>query len=299
MSDRNLPSLTALRAFEATARLGSLSRAAAELHVTHGAVSRQIRLLEDAAGLALFQRHARGMQLTRAGAALHAECSLAFERLHRAWQGLHPRHGDTLVLGCSGSILARWMLPRLPRLNRDLPQLTLRLAVADAPFDSDDGDVQAALALVAPPWPAGWRVHELAAERIGPVFSPRLPDAATWAKRPAAALVDAPLLHTASRPQAWPEWAAAMHLDATSLPAIRTLPHLYFLLEAASAGLGIAIAPEPLVADDLAAGRLLAPWGFRGTAARWVLAEPPGAAHADLADLVAWLRAELVAQQGA
>ena len=294
MSLRDLPSLNALRAFEAAARLGSMSLAARELHVTHGAVSRQARALEEALGQPLFVRQGRGVALTAAGQTLRESCSGAFEQLRHAWTRLQPSHASSaFVLGCSGSVLARWVIPRLERLRRDLPSLTLHLSVLEEPSTESIGEVDAMLLLAAPPWPALWQVHELAPECIGPVLSPRYPGAERLREQPAEALCDEPLLHTASRPQAWPDWARATGLSPESLQQTQALPHLYFLLEAAAAGLGVAIAPQPLVADDLVAGRLIAPWGFRPTPASWALCASRHASDPRLAELAHWLRQEL------
>lgn len=273
MSNRDLPSLNALRAFEAAARLGSMSLAAQELFVTHGAVSRQVRALEEALGQPLFERQGRGVTLTKAGRQLQEQCRTAFQQLREAW--LQLRDGaatPAFVLGCPGSVLARWVIPRLERLRRELPQLVVHLAAEDEPFAATATGIHASLLIASPPWPDGWRIHELAAERIGPVMSPQYPGAQHLRNASPEALADEPLLHTASRPQAWPDWAKAMGLAPKSLRQTQPLPHLYFLLEAAAAGLGVAIAPQALVADDLERQRLIAPWGFRQTAARWVLA---------------------------
>lgn len=298
MSDRDLPSLNALRAFEAAARLGSMSLAAQELHVTHGAVSRQVRVLEEALGQPLFVRQGRGVALTAVGQQLREQCSAAFGQLREAWLQLRQQRATAaFVLGCSGSVLARWMIPRLERLRHELPALTVHLAVQEEPVAEHLAEVDAALLLAAPPWPSGWQVHELAPERIGPVLSPRYPGAERLRGQPASALCEEPLLHTASRPQAWPEWANTMGLPSESLQQAQALPHLYFLLEAATAGLGVAIAPQPLVADDLASGRLLAPWGFRETSARWVLASSRRMDDGRIEALAAWLRTELSDQR--
>ena len=294
MPDRDLPPLNALRAFDTVARLGSVTAAATELHVTHGAVSRQLRLLDEALGRPLFARQGRGLMLTEAGIQLQEGTSLAFRQLRESWAGLRQRTAQApLVLGCSSSLLARWVIPRLDRLSRDLPALPLHLSAQESAPGAELDRLDAMLLLAAPPWPANWQVEVLAPERTGPVVSPGY---AGWPRlqgQPADRLLDEPLLHTASRPQAWPEWARAMELPPESLQQTQALPHLYFLLEAAAAGLGVAIAPQPLVADDLASGRLLAPWGFRETSARWILVS---ARHADdlrLAALADWLRKEL------
>lgn len=293
MSGRNLPALNALRAFEAVARLGSLGRAAAELHVTHGAVSRQLRLLEEELGLALFRREGRGLRLTDAGQRLGEAAGIAFEQIQDAIRSLRRGAGpDTRVIGCPGSLLARWMIPRLERLRRDLPGLQLHLSPHEGDFSPALPGLDAALLVGEPPWPTQWRVHALASERIGPVVDPRHPAAARLHGQPPGALLGEELLHTASRPQAWPQWAHAQGLDPAALRTGTGFEHLYYLLEAAVSGLGVAIAPQPLVAADIAGGRLVAPWGFVDTGAHWCLCTRHDA-DPQLERLAGWLRAEL------
>lgn len=294
MSQTPLPPLNALRSFEATARLGGVGRAAEALHVTHGAISRQLRLLEDHLGVVLFEREGRGVRLTAAGTELQAACAGAFTQLRDAVDTLQRRQRpNALVLGCSGSILARWMIPRLPALQAGLPQLMLHWSAQDGSFTEPQQALDALLLLAQPPWPRGWQVRELAPERVGVVVSPQHPAAARLRQQPPRALLDEPLLHTTSRPQAWPEWALAHGLDPTQLQLGTGFEHLYYLLEAAVAGLGVAIAPEPLVADELAAGRLLAPWGFGATGGFWVLAAPEGRQDARVDALGDWLAEKL------
>ncbi|NYZ63842.1 LysR family transcriptional regulator [Luteimonas deserti] len=289
-----LPPLNALRAFEAAARLGSLVRAGDELHVTHGAVSRQVRVLEEAIGAPLFERAGRGLRLTDAGARLRDAAAGAFDQLRSAIETIQRSGGDSaLVLGCPGSLLARWMIPRLPRLAGELPTLTLHLAPHEGAFAPSLAGLDAALLIGSGPWPAPWRVRRLAVERIGPVLSPGLPDAARIAALSAPALLREAVLHTASRPQAWPAWAARAGAAGIE-PRLGTgFEHLYYLLEAATAGLGVAIAPQELVADDIAAGRLLAPWGFVDTDAHWVLATRRDDDDARFEPLAGWLAQQL------
>ena len=294
MTDRNLPPLNALRAFEATARLESVSRAAQELHVTHGAVSRQLQALEEALGRPLLVRQGRGIALTAAGQQLRDSAVAMFGQLREDWAALRQDGAARpFVLGCPSSLLARWVIPRLDRLGRDLPGFTLHLSAHEEPFSPTLAGLDAALMLARAPFPPGWHVHVLAPERIGPVLSPRYAGYATLKDQPAVHLQNEPLLHTASRPQAWPEWAGSAGLDVARLRFGQGFEHLYYLLEAAIAGLGVAIAPEPLVADDLSAGRLVAPWGFAQMSANWILAVPQRATDARSAALVAWLRREL------
>ncbi|KQY52098.1 LysR family transcriptional regulator [Lysobacter sp. Root494] len=291
---RDLPPLNALRAFEAVARLDSVSRAAGELHVTHGAVSRQLRVLEDALGTALFVRQGRGLALTPAGRQLQEATEAAFDPLRTRWAELRRRQDHApLVLGCPGSVLARWMIPRLERLALEQPGLKLHLSASESTPDAQLTGLDAALLIADGPWPAGWQVHELAPERIGPVISPRHPAFERLRSAAPEALSSMPLLHTASRPQAWSEWARRAGVDGAHLQMGTGFDHLYYLLEAAVAGLGAAIAPEPLVAEDLASGRLAAPWGFVETDARWVLCAPRGRENRNIAPLAEWLREEL------
>ncbi|KAF1690101.1 LysR family transcriptional regulator [Pseudoxanthomonas taiwanensis] len=290
---RDLPPLNALRAFEAAARLGSLAAAAAELYVTHGAVSRHIKALEAELGTALFQRQGRGLALTPAGHRLHEAAAAAFEPLRRAWAGLRGAGETPLVLGCPGSLLARWMIPRLERLKADLPGLRLHLAASEGTPDAALTGLDAALLIGTPPWPPGWQVHRLGDERIGPVVSPRHPAHARLAGAGPEALLDEPLLHTASRPGAWPEWARRNGLDPAALRLGTGFEHLYYLLEAAAAGLGVAIAPQELVQADLDSGRLAAPWGFVETGGEWALCTRRGDTGPRVAALAQWLRREL------
>ncbi|MFP6863105.1 LysR family transcriptional regulator [Pseudomonas sp.] len=290
----DLPPLNALRAFEAAARLNSISQAADELHVTHGAVSRQVRLLEEHLSVALFSKEGRGLKLTDAGIRLRDVSAEMFGRLRSTCAELQQGQADApFVLACPGSLLARWFIPRLDRLNRELPELRLQLSASEGELDPRRSGVDATLWFAEPPWPADMQVFELAAERIGPVLSPRYAHFAALHQAPAAALLGEPLLHTSSRPQAWPSWAASNALDATALKLGQGFEHLYYLLEAAAAGLGVAIAPQQLVADDLAAGRLVAPWGFVETSARLALWVPARRLDKRAQLLADWLRNEL------
>ncbi|WP_342654113.1 LysR family transcriptional regulator [Pseudomonas sp. F3-2] len=291
---RDLPPLNALRAFEATARLNSVSQAAEQLHVTHGAVSRQLKVLEEHLGVALFTKDGRGLKLTDAGTRLRDASSEAFDRLRSVCVEISRGNADApFVLGCSGSLLARWFIPRLGRLNADLPNLRLHLSAGEGDLDPRRPGLDALLIFAEPPWPADMQVYELASERIGPVLSPRFSRFDALQASPARALLDEPLLQTTSRLQAWPSWALSNGIDPDALHFGQGFEHLYYLLEAAVAGLGIAIAPEPLVADDLKAGRLAAPWGFSETPAQLALWVPKRAVDGRAQQLAQWLKQEL------
>lgn len=293
-----LPPLAALRAFEAAARLQSVSRAAQELHVTHGAISRHVRSLEQALGTALFARQGRGLVLTAAGVRLGDATGEGFGVISQTWAALQrPVAEAPLVLGCSGSLLARWVIPRLGLLQHDLPDVRLHLSASEQPPGPDLDGLDAALLLSTPPWPSEWQVHALGVEWIGPVLSPQLASTLRIDGNDPTTLCHHALLQTRSRPQAWPEWAQAQGLEPEALRFGTEFEHLVYLLEAAAAGLGIAIAPQPLVAADLAAGRLLAPWGFTATHGRWVLCAAKRNPDPRIGRLADWLGKALAEDQ--
>ncbi|MGH8419735.1 MAG: LysR family transcriptional regulator [Pseudomonas sp.] len=296
---RDLPPLNALRAFETTARLNSVSQAAEQLHVTHGAVSRQLKVLEEHLGVSLFSKDGRGLKLTDAGVRLRDASGEAFDRLRGICAELSQGSADApFVLGCSGSLLARWFIPRLGRLNADLPDLRLHLSAGEGDLDPRRPGLDALLVFAEPPWPADMQVFELASERIGPVLSPRFARFESLRHAPPEALIDELLLHTMSRLQAWPSWAIQNGINPDALSYGQGFEHLYYLLEAAVSGLGVAIAPEQLVADDLRAGRLAAPWGFSETPAQLALWVPKRAADGRAQQLAQWLRRELAHSGG-
>lgn len=297
--NKGLPSLRALRALEAVVRCGGVGPAAAELHVTHGAISHQLRALDAELGLALFRREGRRLTPTPAGQRLAEVAGTAFGQLADVVARLRREATQApLVLGCSASVLARWIIPQLAELERALPMLRLHLSPQESMPDPALTGLDAALLLAAPPWPDAWVVRELAIERIGPVVAPASPLARELAERGPEALLEQSLLHTRSRPQAWAQWARACDLDPASLRQGTGFEHLYYLLEAASAGLGVAIAPEPLVREDLGAGRLLAPWGFVPTTGRWLLCNRSEDEARRLQPLASWLAQRLAAESG-
>ncbi|MBD3897312.1 LysR family transcriptional regulator [Halomonas sp. ML-15] len=295
----SMPSLSALRAFEAAARLGSVTAAAEELSVTHGAVSRQLRSLEEHFGVALFAKAGRGLELTSHGQRFQRGVGEAFARLRESCTQLkRDVEGSPFILACPGTLLARWLIPRLDHLHRELPELKLHVVSSESDVLPGKDEVSATLTFSAPPWPAGVEVIELAAEQICAVVSPSL--ASRFDPEQPATLFDAKLLHTASRPQAWPHWVRAHGLDLARLDRAlvdgQGFDHLYYLMEAAVAGLGVAIAPRLLVEDDLRTGRLVAPWGCVETPARLCLWLSPSDNPRRSVRLVEWLRRSILSE---
>lgn len=293
LSDARLPSLLALRCFEAAARLENFSRAASELHLTHGAVSRAVRLLEDELGVALFERRSRRVFLTDAGRTLARAVGNGMDLMRQAVAELRAsaRQGRRWVLSCEPTLLMRWLIPRWPDFQARHPGIDVHLVAGGGPFSFASG-IDLAIRRDDFPWPMGYHVEPLFAEKVGPVCRPD--KAATWfstKKADAALKPGAPHLHTRTRPGAWQEWATAAGQPAPDAPG-QSFEHFYFSLQAAVAGLGVAIGPWHLVRDDLDSGVLAAPLGFVEDGSRYCLLSPqPLQPDSPQADLLAWLRA--------
>ncbi|MGJ8526220.1 HTH-type transcriptional regulator TrpI [Halomonadaceae bacterium LMG 33818] len=294
MTSNTLPSLKAICAFEATARRGTASAAAEELNVTHGAISRQLRLLEEELGGELFVRQGRRLVLNEAGRAFADQVTQALDQLRSARHDFQQRQKETpLVINCPGSLLARWFIPRLERLKSELSHLHLRLVTGDE--DSLAEGVDANIGFMHSVSSGTYKVQPLKKEQIGPVLAPSFAEKIGLPidePLPPTRLYDHPLLHTISRPQAWPTWFRSHEIPLERLQQGQSFEHLYYLLEAAEAGLGIAIAPQMLVEDALTRGRLIAPWGFTPTEACLTLIYRKTADKRltqQLADLANWI----------
>jgi LysR family glycine cleavage system transcriptional activator len=258
---RELPPLNALRAFEATARLGSLSAAADELCVTHGAVSRQVKLLEDWAGVAVFERVGRRLRLTEAGQAYRTALGGAFDAVAVASGRLRQvgRAAQALTVNALPTFAMRWLLPRLAGFQRRHADIELRLITSDEPVERlAPGACDVAIRRRIGAWPAGFVAEAFLAEHEIPVCAPALLERAPIAR--AGDLAHQTLLHADKRPGAWTRWLAAAGVPEVEQRAARQrFDHFYLTLQAAADGLGVALGPLPIVQDDLAAGRLVAP----------------------------------------
>ena len=284
-----LPSLTGLRCFEVAARTESFSKAADELHLTHGAVSRAIRQLEDELGVPLFERRNRAVFLTDAGRRLAETVTDAFGGIRRAMRAIRAARDQSVTIACEPSLLMRWLIPRLPEFERAHPGVQLRLIAARAGSLDDDADLSIRRDDVARP--DGWHVEELFAEEVGPVCAPhRVADFFDLDGEHSRLRADAPLLHTRTRPTAWGDWISRC-APATAPKEGQWFEHFYFSLQAASAGLGVAIGPYRLVEGDLATGLLVAPLGFSRDRSTYNLLSPIAFdTHSSLLTVAEWLR---------
>jgi len=253
-----LPPLQTLRAFEAAGRLTSFTRAADELSITQGAVSRQIRHLEERVGLQLFRRGERGIGLTRAGAHYHEAVSDALERIAVATAelGVHSGHGP-VTIGASSALASLWLMSRLTGFRRREPDLEIRVLAADYGLPPASGEVDL-LITYARARPAGEDVRYLFDEVIFPVAAPDL-ISDTAAPTHAAELLDHTLLVLDDdHPDwiGWPGWFARAGVSAAEPRRSIRINSYPMLLQAAVAGQGIALGWRHLVDDLVAAGSL-------------------------------------------
>lgn len=257
---RKIPNTTALVAFEAAARHENLSVASEELCLTESAVSRQITALEEYLGVKLFNRIRNRLSLSHAGRVYLGQVSATLEQLERHTLSLmtHQGFGGLLELGVLPTFALKWLIPRLTSFYALHPEIVVNMREKPEPFLFRNSNFDAAVHFDYPAW-AGVIKVELFGEELIPVLSPRHYDAASI--RDPADLRDVPLLHKAIvRADAWKRWFALVGCDDSN-PFRGAQYELYsMLIEAARAGLGAALVPRFYVADELAAGSLIAPF---------------------------------------
>ncbi|MGF6955607.1 transcriptional regulator GcvA [Paraburkholderia youngii] len=256
---RALPPFNAVRAFEAAGRLGSFKEAAAELHVTHGAVSQQVRLLEEWLGAPLFERHHRRVTLTAAAKAYLEEIGPLFEQLSQATAryGVPETLSRTLSVNAPATFTLRWLVPRLATFRAEHPDVEVKVETSNGPLESlkESYDI---VIRGGPDTFYGYSMRPFLSEERLPVCSPALLQRVPL--RSPDDLRQHTLLHTSSLPRLWPDWLASTQLAALRPAATLTFDHFYLTLQAAIDGIGIAMGPTALVSDDLAACRLVAPF---------------------------------------
>ena len=261
MGESELPPLNAIRAFEAAARRGSFVEAAKDLHVTHWAIGKQIRHLEDWLGVPLFERRARGVALTDHGADLLTDVGAALARLTSATGRLRAPRSERRVSGVVrvnvlSSFALRWLLPRLSRFQQAYPSIEVKISTTSRKLryvgTAFDIGIRAGVE-----HGAGIQCETLMPDRRLPVCSP-----AILRDRPVETARDLRrhvLLHSTTTRSAWPQWLSAAGVPGLAPVRQLELDHVYLQLQAAVDGLGVALGSLPLVEADLAAGRLVCP----------------------------------------
>jgi LysR family glycine cleavage system transcriptional activator len=263
---RKIPPLQTLLCFDAAARHESYTRAAQELSLTQSAVSRQIGALESFLGVALFRRTRHGVALTPNGKAYARQTARRLEAMERdaldamAHQGAA---GGALALASVATFAARWLIPRLPGFAAQHPEVVVHIETRTRPFLFADTEFDAALYAGTPAQVASWpgtRAVLLLIEEVVPVCSPALlRGAGGKAGRPlaAAALARLPLLQQSTRPDGWREWFDAQRVEAPLASSGPRYELFSMVAVAATHGMGVALIPPLLIADELARGELV------------------------------------------
>ncbi|MEP2715963.1 LysR family transcriptional regulator [Pseudophaeobacter sp.] len=254
---RFLPTISSLRALEALDRLGSASAAAEELSLTQGAVSRQLQALEAQLGISLVQRDRKKLHLTPEAEIYAREIRKALDQISQSTLRVQtaPMAGS-LNLAILPAFGMRWLMPRLPEFARRHPDVTINMTTRLQPFSFSSEDIDAAIHFGTARWP-GTESLLLKHEQLLPVCSPDLVSAGTVVG--AQEILEMPLLHIQTRPQAWRDWFETQGVSVAAEDMSGTMYDQFSTItQAAQHGFGVALMPDYLVEQDIATGRLTA-----------------------------------------
>ena len=253
----SLPPLTALRAFEAAARHESFRRAADELSITQSAISHQIANLERHFGKALFQRAGRHAELTAAGQAFFPFVHEAMEKIDAGAKLLARPSPQELTVHIYVTMAARWMMPRLHRLQKACPDLMVRFNASQMDWEFDPQSADLGIICTLHPTRPGLEYIPLFEAGLIAVCSPKLP--LPGGMKDPADLIRHPLLDVYTADNNWAHWLVVAGVSRSNAAAAVRFDSYLLALEAAADGQGIALVPDFLAAPDLLAGRLVQP----------------------------------------
>ena len=289
---RRLPSLNALKAFEASARHESFTKAAGELFVTQGAVSHQVKALEAELGIRLFQRERQRLVITEAGRSYLEVVRDAFDRIAAGTEVLLQRQtGGVLTVSTSPDFAAKWLVHRLGRFAEAHPEIDLRVSATLHHVDFAREDVDLAVRHGDGNWP-GLDVTRLCTEQLFPVCSPKLVSGRGRITTPSDVL-KFPLLHLDQRKD-WAKWLEAAGVADAEVSRGPVMNRASMVIDAAVDGQGIALARTTLAAWDLLNRRLVRPFAasLRLSKAYWIICPKATAALPKIAIFREWLLAE-------
>lgn len=249
---RFLPSISALLAFEAVARLGSATNAAAELNLTQSAVSRQLKALEDQLGVSLLVRQGRALSLTEAGRSYVPQVREVLNRLAQASVSVRTNPtGGLLNLSILPAFGMHWLAPRLRDFARAHPEVTVNLSTRLRPYAIAESPFDAAIHFGREDWP-GVKYLPLMPETVVPVCAPALLEAPLEAPRE---MLNLPLLHLETRPRGWARWLSALGVEAEPSAGM-VFDQFSTMAQAAIHGLGVALLPTFFADPYLRDGQL-------------------------------------------
>ena len=260
---RVLPSLSALRTFEAVARHESFTVAAAELNVTQSAASRQVRMLEQYLELSLFRRTSRRNELTSAGRYYFDLVRGALDRVEAGTTELIAtrRGAGTLTLGVLPTFGTRWLIPRLHSFRERHPEILINVIATDGQFVADAPKLDVAVQFGNGHWPDAV-VNPLMAEEIVIACSPRLLERMPPLRQPAD-LKHFPLLQHTTRAGSWSHWFRSVGFREDEARWGPSFEHFFMLIQAAQSGMGVALLPRILIEDEIERGLLVVPLPVR------------------------------------
>jgi LysR family transcriptional regulator, glycine cleavage system transcriptional activator len=297
---RDLPSLSALRSFEATARHASMTKAAEELGVTQGAISRAVQALEADLGCPLLRRSRPKLGLTETGHLLYSEISHSFDRMAVVIRRLREQQrGGQLAINSLPTFAARWLIPRLPRFQALNPDMQIDLSTSENRIDFAVESIDVAIRYGLGNWSqtASLRLMD---EELAAVGAPAL--VAEYGGELVAATADpARLLRHTTRLAVWDEWLKAGGADPTIEPTGPGFEHFFMVIEAAVAGIGFALLPIFLIERELAEGALAiaSPRRLRRQQAYYLLFATERRFDPKIVALIRWLKDEIALDQGA
>jgi LysR family transcriptional regulator, glycine cleavage system transcriptional activator len=299
-----MPPLNALRAFEAAARHLSLTQAAKELHVTPGALSHQIRGLEELLGLKLFERRVRSIALTPAGRLLYPGLQTGFIHIHDAVMSLSKAGEErALVISTPPGFTSKWLAPRLYRFSAAHPEIDARVSssVSNANFTTDG--IHVAIrnrAINAAPDPA-LVIEKMIDISVVPVCSPRLIETHGPIQRPEA-LKTVPLIHddtlaNHAEVPTWADWFKAAGVEGADVSRGLRFNSADHALDATGEGAGVLLAHDVLAYDDLHTGRLVipVPFALRSGRAYHFVCPSSRKGHSHVQAFRAWINQEIAA----
>ncbi len=263
MRRRLLPSLSALRTFEAVARYESFTLAGAELNVTQSAASRQVRALEEYLELALFNRTSRRSELTTSGRYYFNLIREALDKIEAGTNELIAtrKGGGTLTIGVLPTFGTRWLIPRLGLFRAQHPEILINIISTDGELAVDMPKLDVAIQFGSGSWP-DTVAEPLLAEEILIACAPALLQAGA-PLRTVGDLAGYPLLQHTTRPHAWSHWFHAVGFAEEDANWGASFEHFFMLIQAAQSGLGVALLPRILIEEELARGVLVAPLAYR------------------------------------
>jgi LysR family glycine cleavage system transcriptional activator len=289
---RRLPSLNALRAFEATARHESITKAAHELCVTQGAVSQQVKGLESELGIRLFGRERQRLIITDAGRSYLEVVRDAFDRLGMGTERLLQRQkSGTLTITTSPNFAAKWLVHRLGRFSEAHPGIDLRVSASVQHIDFAREDIDLAIRHGDGQWP-GMHVTRLCTEKLFPVCSPKLLTS-SGTLRTSRDIKNHTLLHTNGTAD-WENWLRRVGVEGVDFKHGVVFNQASMTIDAAADGQGIALARTGLASWDLISGRLVRPFkqAIEAPFAFWIVCPKSAAELPKISAFRAWLLEE-------